>query len=69
MPDLRTPTIAAPDHVDSVVIAGLDRLDPAIHPLSQQDGCAGQQRFTRVFDALLPAHDGGGAVPFERDPL
>jgi hypothetical protein len=33
--------IAAPGHVESVVIAGLD---PAIHPLSQEDGCAGQAR-------------------------
>jgi hypothetical protein len=33
--------IATPAHVESVVIAGLD---PAIHPLSQEDGCAGQAR-------------------------
>src|ERR1700730_8774511 len=49
---------AAPDHVESVVIAGLD---PAIHPLSQEDGCAGQaraveERFNLSGTALVPLH-------------
>jgi hypothetical protein len=46
-------TIAPTDHFESGVIAGLD---PAIHPF-----------FRKKMDARVePAHDGGGAVQFER---
>jgi hypothetical protein len=34
----------------------------------EEDGCAGISAFTRVFDALLPAHDCVAGFPLEFTP-
>ena len=47
-------SIAAPGHVELVVIAGLD---PAIHPLSQEDGCAGQVYSPETSPTGVRGHD------------
>jgi hypothetical protein len=58
---------AVPGHVESVVIAGLD---PAIHSLPQEEQSILFRK--KKMDERVkfnPAHDGGGAVQFEWDPL